>query len=823
MATERYVCIHGHFYQPPRENPWLEAVEHQESARPYHDWNARITDECYGPNGSARIIDHQGWLLGISNNYSRMSFNFGPTLLSWLEEHAHEAYQAILAADLWSTERFAGHGSALAQSYNHLIMPLANERDRITQTIWGMRDFEHRFGRKPEGMWLPETAACTRSLETLASHGIKFTILAPRQAKRFRMLTSDDWTDCSKSGIDPSRAYLCRLPSGNIISLFFYDGPVSQAVAFEQLLNNGENFAQRISETIANNNGEPRLAHIATDGETYGHHHRYGEMALAYALNSFEKRSDLTLTNYAEFLDRHPPQYEAEVHDNSSWSCVHGIERWRSDCGCSTGGNATWNQAWRAPLRVALDRLRDRLSIIFETAGNEIFVNPWNARDEYIDVILLRTQDRVTSFLNSQCKPDVIPEKQMHALRLLEMQRHAMLMYTSCGWFFDDLGGLETVQILLYAARAIQLAGTFTEDDLEEDFLKDLDKALSNPPHRRTGRQIYNDLVRPSIVDLARVGAHYAVSTLFDDGQPSQSVYCYEARLIDCRRSEAGRALLRVGRVCLTSRITLDSDDISFAVLHLGDHIINGGARHFLGDTEYSDLLLRLEDAFDRADFGALLGIMDRAFGTSSYSLGSLFADEQRRVLDRILSDTIERLAQTYHGIHERLTPLMRFLASLQISPPQAMTFPAEFVVHNSIENAINTEQPDPEEILKIVSEARRQSIHLQRDRLAFDYEAMLIRVAGRATQAHDPIPGLHRLIALVKLLEHAPGMKINLAPIQLAVYRMVDAEIDGHDPEILRNDRPERLVALRHACESLRVRHDGLEAIPRVTPTDTG
>lgn len=808
MATDRYACIHGHFYQPPRENPWLEAIEQQDSAHPYHDWNERITEECYGPNASARLLDHDGWLLGISNNYSRMSFNFGPTLLSWLEEKAPDVYQSILEADRMSIERFSGHGSAIAQAYSHMIMPLANERDRLTQVRWGIRDFEHRFGRKPEGMWLPETAACIKSLEALAACDVAFTILAPRQAKRYRKIAHTCWTETSTAGIDPTRAYLCRLPSGRSINLFFYDGPVSQGVAFEQLLNNGDVFAHRISNTLVDNRDGAQLAHIATDGETYGHHHKYGEMALAFALHSFEQREDVTLTNYAEFLALHPPEYEVEIHENSSWSCVHGVERWRSDCGCSTGGNPGWNQAWRAPLRRSLDCLRDALTEIFTKQAARWFRDPWQARDDYIDVILDRNPARLDAFLSEHAAVPLDADQRVLALRAMEMQRHAMLMYTSCGWFFDDLGGLETVQVLRYAARSMQLAQAFATEDLEEIFLSQLEQAWSNHPHRRSGRQIYDEMIRPTVVDLARVGAHYAVSTLFDDDHHADSVYCYNAGLLDCRRFEAGRAQLCIGRVCLTSKITTDSDDISFAVLHLGDHIINGGARHFAGEKQYSQLVDSLTAAFDRADFGSLLVIMDRAFGTSSYSLGSLFADEQRTIVNRILADTMERLTQTYTGIHQRLTPLMRFLSSLGIVPPRAITFPAEFVVHSSMIAAMQSDAPNAAEIESIIDEARKQSLQFSEGQIAYEYEAMLVRVAKAAAESHDPLPLIDQLASLVTLLDKTPGVRVNLASVQLTIYRIVEQTVNGFDWDLVMREHPDRIRALKRACETIRVRH---------------
>ncbi|HSN88426.1 MAG TPA: DUF3536 domain-containing protein, partial [Thermoanaerobaculia bacterium] len=455
---QRYLCIHGHFYQPPRENPWLEAVELQDSAYPYHDWNERITAECYAPNTASRILDGDGRIERIVNNYARISFNFGPTLLAWMEAKAPRAYSRVLEADRESAERFSGHGSALAQPYNHIILPLANRRDKKTQILWGLADFERRFGRKPEGAWLPEAAVDLETLDLLAEAGIRFTILEPHQARRVRPKggkKKDDWRDVSGGRIDTTCPYEAALPSGRRIALFFYDGGISRAVAFEGLLSSGERFSDRLLSPVAANPDRDRLINIATDGETYGHHHRYGEMALSYALHRIESNGWAVLTNYGEYLETHPPEHEVEIVENTSWSCVHGVDRWREDCGCHTGGDSSWNQAWRAPLRQALDWLRDELAPRYEKAAKAFFPDPWEARDRYISVVLDRSPASVEAFFDG--KPPE-GEDRVRALKLLELQRQAMLMYTSCGWFFNDLAGIETLQILRYAGRVVQLA-----------------------------------------------------------------------------------------------------------------------------------------------------------------------------------------------------------------------------------------------------------------------------------------------------------------------------------------------------------------------------
>ncbi|MFP5247944.1 MAG: DUF3536 domain-containing protein, partial [Thermoanaerobaculia bacterium] len=524
MPHPRFITIHGHFYQPPRENPWLEAVETQDSAYPYHDWNERITAECYEPNATARVLDAGDRILRIENNYAKISFNFGPTLLSWLEICAPDTYAAILEADRLSRERYSGHGCAIAQAYNHIILPLANDRDKTTQVRWGVRDFEKRFGRKPEGMWLPETAVDVASLEALAAEGIAFTILEPHQAARYRRIGETHWHD-AHGHIDPTMAYRCELPSGRSIALFFYDGPISRAVAFENLLARGENLAHRLAGAFSDARHHPQLVNIATDGETYGHHHLFGEMALAYALQLIEDQQLAKLTNYAEHLAQHPPAYEVEIVERTAWSCAHGVERWRSDCGCNTGAGAGWNQQWRTPLRAALDWLRDEAGAIFERHAASLVRDPWVARDEYIDVILDRSEESLDRFLAKHAQSGA---RVTSILELLELQRNAMLMYTSCGWFFNDISGIETVQVLHYAARVIQLAEQATHTELEAEFLRRLEPARSNLPERGNARLIYERDVIPARLDLSRVAAHYAVLSLFESFDDDARVYCYD-------------------------------------------------------------------------------------------------------------------------------------------------------------------------------------------------------------------------------------------------------------------------------------------------------
>jgi len=734
----RYVCIHGHFYQPPRENPSLEAIELQDSAYPYHDWTERVTAECYAPNAVSRVFDAENRILKLTNNYSQISFNFGPTLLSWLKTEAARVYEAILKADRISQERFSGHGSAMAQAYNHMILPLANRRDKVTQVKWGMRDFESRFGRKPEGMWLPETAVDTETLEVLAENGIRFTILAPRQAKRFCLLRKMEWQEVSEEQIDPSRAYVARLPSKKKITLFFYDGPISHAVAFEGILNDGTRFAERLLSGFSGTRKDPQLVHIATDGESYGHHHHFGEMTLSYALHHIEETKLAKLTNYGEFVEKHPPRYAVEIVENSSWSCVHGVERWRSNCGCNSGGHR-WNQEWRAPVRAALDWLRDRLGPIFERRLGEMLKDPWEARNDYIRVVLDRSDKSRASFFADHAAHALSDHEEMLALRLLEMQRHAMLMYTSCGWFFDELSGLETVQVVHYAARAIQLAAQCCAETLEPEFLQYLAQAKSNLPEHGNGAQIYEKWVKPAFVDIERVAGHYAISSLFENYGEKTRIYCYEVERDDLSLEAEGKMRLATGSARLRSQITRESAALSFAVLHLGDHNITAGVKPVDGSGD-AESHQKLKEAFSRADTAEVILVLDQAFNKKTFSMRQLFRDEQRKITNTILNDSLTSAAAVYRTIFESHAPLMRFLNGLSIPVPKALMSAAEIAMNNQLKQALERQDLDAESIRGMLKEAAASKIALDTTTLEYAVRRRVEKEAEEfATNPRDP------------------------------------------------------------------------------------
>ena len=765
-----YICIHGHFYQPPRENPSLEAIELQDSAYPYHDWNERVCSECYAPNAVSRILDDQQRVVELVNNYAQISFDFGPTLLSWLEEKAPKVYAAVQEADRLSRAKFSGHGSAIAQGYNHMILPLANRRDKATQVKWGIRDFEHRFQRKPEGMWLPETAADIETLEVLAENGIRFTVLAPRQAARVRRKAGRKWVDVSGSQIDPSRAYTVQLPSRRSINVFFYDGPISQAVAFEGVLNDGQRFADRLMTGFSDTRTWPQLVHIATDGESYGHHHHYGEMALTYALHHIQANKLAELTNYGEFLEKFPPDHYAEIVPNTSWSCVHGIERWRSNCGCNSGGHGDWNQEWRGPLRAAFDWLRDSLAPVFETGGASLLKDPWAARDDFIRVILDRSDESLAAFFSVHASHPLDNAEQVRALKLLEMQRQALLMYTSCGWFFDELSGIETVQVIHYAARAVKLAQEAGPVDLEAGFIEHLRNAKSNLPEHGDGAVIYEKWVKPAYVDIERLAGHFAISSLFENYEDKSKIYCYRVNREKYSTEADGKLRLAQGQAHFCSEITRECKDFTFATVHLGEHNLIAGVRP-AKPAEDEALQKSLSEVFARADTAEIIRFFDEAFQKHTFSLRSLFRDEQRKITDLILADSLASSAAAYRTIYESQAPLIRFLRDLSIPVPPALKAAAEIALNNQLRTALENPDLDTSSIQSYFKEAAASQINLDTPTLEYVIRKRLEKDAEQSAEHLDNLESVHKLRQQVDFVLSLP-FPIVLWDAQNVLYR---------------------------------------------------
>lgn len=775
--TARWVCIHGHFYQPPRENPWLEEIEPQPSAHPWHDWNARITAECYRPNSAARVVDGAGRIMRIVDNYERMSFNVGPTLMSWLEEHAPDVHEALLAADRASLGRFDGHGSAMAQAYNHMIMPLASPRDRATQIRWGIADFRRRFRRTPIGMWLPECAVDTPTLEALVADGIQFTVLAPAQAKAWRP-PNREWRT---TPIDPGRAYKCKLPSGKSIDLFFYDGRTAQAVAFERILTDGQQLVQRITDRPDVEDGAPTLCHIATDGETYGHHHRYGDMALAWALTQIEGGGNGTrLTNYAEFRARNPATWEVELAEATSWSCAHGVARWRDDCGCNSGGRPGWNQKWRRPLRDALDWLRDQAAAALHSVGGMLFKDPWAARDAYIDVVLDRTGTARDRFLAAHSTHTLDSSERVRALSLMEMARHAMLMYTSCGWFFDDLSGIETVQCMQYAARVAELIEEVGGDPVEPELVERLSAGSSNLADEGDGRKVWAQRVTPARIGPDKVCAHVAVHDLVDpEHSPTESrdVAGYHVDFIDRSERRSGRARMVAGTIRVRSRLTEAATSLCFAGLYLGEQHVTGGVRPPPARDEWMRTVDELTSALNTADVFAAQRAIDRHFPSAQLSLGALLPSDRERVLATILGEPIARAEEQLGNTYDEQAPLIRWLVARELPVPEVLRVTAEATLRRRVLANLQTEDPSFQALRQHMAEATEVRVSLDTPEIALAASEGLSRLIERVASTIDEHIEVSALDTVARAAEIAGQMKsaVDLWEAQNTTWRLLD------------------------------------------------
>lgn len=737
---KKKVCVHGHFYQPPRENPWLEIVEAQESAYPFHDWNEKIAKECYIPNCHARILSGNGKIVDIVNNYLSMSFNFGPTLLSWLKQAFPETYALIKEADRQSIKNI-GHGSAIAQCYNHMIMPLASERDKTTQVKWGIRDFIYRFGRVPDGMWLPETAVDISTLEALAAEKIKFTILAPHQAMMIRKIKGEDWKSPDTEPNFMNRPYRCLLPSKNSIVIFFYDGGLAHKLAFGSLLDDGYNFAYALLSSFKRE--EDRLISIAVDGETFGHHHKFGDMALAACFQTLEQHG-VEVTNYSKVAAEDKIEYEVKIVEKSSWSCAHGIERWRSDCGCQAGRNPGGNQKWRQPLREALDFLRDHFAEFFEREGKNYFTFPWEARDNYIDVILDR-ENKLEGFLKDSCKRELSLEEKSKALALLEMERNTLLMYTSCGFFFDDISDIETVQILLYAAKAIELASRYFKYDLEGQFLEILKKAKSNFLKYGNGDAVYKTLVKTRVVPLEKIAAGFAFSYLFEK-HDGQRFFSYDVKIVEEKNFERGKHKLFFGKVKFSSRITLDSYDFDYLVFHLHDQ--NMLVSIYPDNHPYN--LNLIVETFLKADSAVLMHSLKDHLSAHVYTFKDFFFDSRQNILTSLLDRTVDEIENSIIHTIENHYSMIRAYKENALILPQILSKNLDFYFTTKISQTLKKKE-DVHLIAFLLSEAEKWRVDINLEEILQHAQKYLDFAIGEWQKTPFDINRLEMIETIVK------------------------------------------------------------------------
>jgi hypothetical protein len=635
-VNHRYVCVHGHFYQPPRENPWLGVVEREDSACPYHDWNDRISEECYGPMVLGVRGGPDGRVVAYDDILSRLSFDFGPTLLSWLERERPTLYRRVIAGDRLSAAA-GGPGGAVAHPYFHAILPLASLRDKTTLVRWGIADFEARFARKPAGFWLPETAVDDETLDVLAAEGIEFTILAPSQAAASRAV-GGEWREESAETLDPKTPYRWVSPkdASRSLAVFFYHDLLSRGVVSGDALISADRFAQAVRARLLPGD-VAQMVHVASDGEFYGHHHPGAERVLALALDALAAEK-IEPVNHARFLKLFPPPHEVRVRPNTSWTCAHGLGRWTRDCGCRTGGEPDWKQEWRGPLRDALDRLARRLDVFYEDEASRFFDDPWAVRDAAAALWLDRRPDAAKLFVAGRAKRPLSDYEEVRALRLLLLQRERLAMFTSCGWFFDDVSGVEGVQILQRAARAVDLA-RLLGDDAEDAFIERLAAAPSNVPSFGDGAGVYRKLVAPSRVGLDRVSAHAAIldhlqyvpgrwpgSFSVKLGLPFQTVKMGLAgrdRTLSVRPATAVRA--DTAEFAAWNVIVHRADRLDFACWLAPEGEFDSAA---LGDE-----FLSLDDA-------AFREALDRRYGPSRFGLDAVLADERAELVKALVPDS---------------------------------------------------------------------------------------------------------------------------------------------------------------------------------------
>lgn len=740
---KRALIIHGHFYQPPRENPWTEIVDREPSARPFHDWNERIHQECYRPNGFARIIDGYGRIELIVNNYVNMSFNFGPTLLSWLEREHPGTYTRILEADRESCKKRNGHGNAIAQSYNHTILPLSTERDRRTQVRWGLRDFQYRFKREAEALWLPETACDDRTLGLLIDEGLRYVILSPFQAERVRPTGGvGGWVSVNDGSIDTTQPYkyLHHDGSGRSVAVFFYDGPIAKAIAFDGGLASSQGLMDRFERAAR---GAKSIVNVATDGETYGHHFHWGDRTLAYALEVEAPLRGLWVTNYGEFLDHYSPVMEVEIKrgpdgQGTAWSCAHGVGRWSRDCGCQTGAQEGWNQSWRAPLREALDFLHDDAARAFEATTGDLFTDPWAARDQYIELILdgsLRARDE---FLRRHAGRQLSASEQTRALTFLEMQRSAMLMYTSCGWFFADISGIETQQVLKYAGRVMDLQEELGLPSQKSRFLEILSQAQSNNSKLGNGADIYRRFVEAARVTPERVAAHLGMTSLVDESTERGEAASYRYRRTDFQKQEHGRLTLATEHLELEVKATGKRYSYALASMHFGDVDFYCVLKSFPGEDAFKSAAERLWSHFRAGSLPSILRLAQEEFGPEEYGLEHLLPKGRERISELLFGKMVERFSAEYELLFKENRRNIEMLQSAGFELPLELRAAAEFTIGRRFEEEIRQQgqSNDPtayRQALEIASHVARQGLNIDRRSVRRTFEEMIARAVRHA------------------------------------------------------------------------------------------
>jgi alpha-amylase/alpha-mannosidase (GH57 family) len=777
------IIIHGHFYQPPRENPWTGALDREESARPAHDWNERIHAECYRPNAFARVVNGKGQIERIVNNYANLSFNFGPTLMRWLEVAHPDTNARIIEADQLSRERHHDHGGAIAQAYNHAILPLCNERDLRTQIKWGIADFRYRFRREPEAMWLAETACNDKVMSALIEAGMRYVILSPHQAERVRPLEPRDhngeWTSVAEGSIDPRKPYkyFHRDGSGRSLAVFFYDDGIARGIAFENLLWSSEALLDRLISGAAGGG----LVNVATDGESYGHHYKFGDRCIAYALEVEAHRRGIEVTNYGEFLAFNPPRDEVEIKagpngEGTAWSCVHGVGRWYRNCGCHTGGDPGWNQEWRTPLREAFNVLRDECARRFEDEGARLFRDPWRARDDFIEVILHRTAAH-DNFLARHSRHRLDDAARLRALTLLEMQRNAMLTFTSCGWFFSELSGIETIQTMKYAGHTMDLMESLGIAAPRERFLEVLAQAKSNLAEMGNGADVFRRFVAPAHVTSQKIAAHLAISRLAnhtDHREMETWIGDYFCREEDLHRQKSGMITLATSRVMLHNSIVGKRDQFACAALHLGGVDFYCVLKESGQLEDYRDANERVWLKFPTAPLPALIRVVQEVFGRDEFGLEDILPDGRLAICEMIFNNLLQGFTDEFALLYQEYNRVVEMLQASGFEPPPQFRQLTEFTLGRRFESEIARQQHSHDPLAynnagEIANLATRRGYTIEKTLADRTFATMINDTVSKAVER--PSRTLSNaaldLIALSRKLNLEP----NLEPAQERLY----------------------------------------------------
>jgi hypothetical protein len=706
--------------------------------------------------------------------------------VNWLKTHHPRTFSRVLEADQISQVRTEGHGNAIAQVFNHSILPLCNERDARTQIRWGLRFFEHNFGRPSEGMWLPETACSAAVLGYLIDEGVRFTILDPSQAARISKSGTESWVSVDAGSIDPSVPYRFLHPdgSGRSISLFFYDASIARGIAFEGALSSSQGLIDRFERQ---SKGAGHLVHAATDGESYGHHSPFGERCLAFALSHEAPQRGFNVTNYGRFLELHPPAFDVEIRlgpegEGTSWSCPHGVARWKRDCGCQTGGKSGWNQTWRRPLRDALEWLSEEATRLFTENGHDFFVDPWEARDLYIER-LLEPSRPLGSLLKKVRARRLTPKDQVRAMSLLEIQRFSMLMFTSCGWFFNDLAGIETIQVLKYAGRLFDEVKSIGLPVQERPFLERLAQAESNDRTEGNGAEIYSRYVVPCRVSPPQVAASIALTRLAGVSPDEGDEAGFRFTLSSYTDRKEGRFRVGTGRIRLEAAFTDRAYDFATAAIFIGGADFYGFVRPFPGDEPFARTVERLDAHFVAASMPSIFRFLDREFGPEAYGLEHLATDTRTDLFNRVFSDLLDTLARQYTRIYDDNRRVLEMLRRGGFEMPALLRLAAEFALGRRFEQAVlrndgSLDPADYEEAISLLREAQKNGVTIAREKVRSHFEKMVVHAVNMVVEHPGP-HAVERALGTVSIATSL-GVPVDVDEAQEILYPLIGSAVES-------------------------------------------